>query len=107
MKNVYLVLAVIGSVLPYAFFLQHFSAVGLGLPTFVAAMFDNAAAAGAATDLVISSLVFWVALFASGDGARAWYLVPLNLLIGLSCALPLWLYLRACDEQSTGVAAGV
>lgn len=107
MKNVYLLLAVVGAVLPYVFFIQHFSTVGIGLPAFLAAVFDNPAAAGAATDLVISSVVFWVLLFGTGDGARAWYLVPLNLLIGLSCALPLWLYLRAREVDTADVLAGV
>jgi len=107
MKNVYLVLAVVGAVLPYVFFLQHFAAAGVGLPAFLAAVFANPAAAGAAADLVTSSVVFWVVLFATGDGARAWYLVPLNLLIGLSCALPLWLYLRARDGQAADALAGV
>jgi len=92
MKNVYLVLAVVGAVLPYVFFLQHFAAAGVGLPAFLAAVFANPAAAGAAADLVTSSVVFWVVLFATGDGA---------------CALPLWLYLRARDGQAADALAGV
>jgi hypothetical protein len=64
-------------------------------------MFANPVASGAATDLVVSSVVFWVWLFASGEGRRAIYLIPANLLVGLSLALPLWLYLRARSAEAS------
>lgn len=106
MKNVYLVLAVLGTVLPYWFFAQHFAAAGVSLPEFLRLAFANPVAAGLSTDVVVSSAVFWAWLGASGDGHRAWFLVPLNLAIGLSCALPLYLYLRCRDrDQATGRAA--
>ncbi len=95
MKNVYLLLAVLGAVVPYIFFLEHFAAAGPGIRDFLAAVFANPAASGFAADVLISSVVLWVFLYASGHGRRAWLIVPLNLLIGLSCALPAYLYLRA------------
>lgn len=103
MKNVYLLLAVLGAVLPYAFFLRHFADAGVALPAFLAAVFANPAAAGAMTDLVVSSVVFWVWLLAAGEGRRLGYLIPVNLLIGLSCALPLYLYLRARGGAAVAV----
>ena len=102
MKFLYLLLAVAGTVLPYAFFLQHFAAEGLSPGAFVSGLFANGVASGAAADLVLSSVVFWVWLFASGDGRRAGFLIPANLLVGLSLALPLWLYLRARDAEASG-----
>jgi len=110
MKNVYLGLAVLGAVVPYLFFLEHFASAGLNPLVFVAAGFANPAAAGLTADLVLSSLVFWVFLFAAGEGRRAAFLIPINLLIGLSCALPLYLYLRsretsAAPAQRTGAAS--
>ncbi len=101
MKFLYLLLAVVGTVLPYAFFLQHFAAAGLAPAAFLGDMFANAVASGAAADLVLSSLVFWVWLFASGEARRAGYLIPANLFVGLSLALPLWLYLRARDAEAS------
>ncbi len=95
MKHVYLVLAVVGAVVPYIFFLRHMAAAGLDPGTFVAAAFATLVGGGVAADLLISSLVFWVYLFAAGEGGRATWLIPINLLIGLSCALPLYLYVRA------------
>ena len=46
MKAFYLVLAIVGAALPYAFFIQHFSNEGVSLSGFVAATFANAAAGG-------------------------------------------------------------
>ena len=105
MKNVYLALAVLGAVLPYVFFLQHFAAAGPDPLALLAAFFANPGASGAATDLVWSSLVFWVYLFANGEGRRAVLLIPINLLIGLSCALPLYLYLRARERSAPAAPA--
>ena len=46
MRIFYLILAIVGGVLPYLFFLQHFSSEGASLPRFVAALFANPAAGG-------------------------------------------------------------
>ncbi|MDZ7670128.1 MAG: DUF2834 domain-containing protein [Gammaproteobacteria bacterium] len=95
MKHLYLALAVVGAVVPYVFFLQHIAAAGPDPVSFAAAAFATLVGGGVAADLLVSSLVFWVYLFAAGEGARAAWLIPVNLLIGLSCALPLYLYVRA------------
>lgn len=95
MKNFYLLLAVVGTILPYAFFVQHFGVEGYALPAFLAAVFANPAASGFAADLVVSSLGFWFWMFAAeGRAPRPWIFIALNLLIGLSCALPAYLYWR-------------
>ena len=97
MSAFYLVLAIAGAIAPYIFFLDFISQSGVGLGAFIGALFVNGAAGGFATDLVISSAAFW--LFLWNDAARsnvsnAWIYVLVNLLIGLSCALPLYLYMR-------------
>ena len=97
MKKLYLVLAIVGAVLPYAFFIQHFSSEGLGLPAFVAAVFANPAAGGFTADLLFTSMVFWIFMFHQQrrkKGPRPTLFIVLNLLIGLSCALPAYLYAR-------------
>ncbi|MEQ8859673.1 MAG: DUF2834 domain-containing protein [Pseudomonadales bacterium] len=94
MKAVYLSLAVVGAVVPGAFFAAHFAGNGYGLIAFLEAVSATPAASGFAADVLISSVALWAFLFASGDGRRAWLIVPLNLFIGLSCALPVYLYLR-------------
>ncbi len=95
-STLYLSLAVAGAVAPYVFFLQFFADAGLA-GNFVGALFVNGAAGGFATDLLITSLVFWIFLFNEAPRAgveRAWIFVVINLVVGLSCALPLFLWAR-------------
>ncbi|MCB1845100.1 MAG: DUF2834 domain-containing protein, partial [Halioglobus sp.] len=43
MKTVYLLLAVAGTIIPYAFFLQHFQSSGFNIIAFARAVFANGA----------------------------------------------------------------
>lgn len=100
-KNVYLGLAILGAVIPYVFFVQHFGTDGFGLADFISALFTNAAASGFTTDLLISSLVFWIAIFQrrrQGKGPNPALFIVLNVMVGLSCALPAYLYASASRE---------
>ena len=95
MKNFYLVAAVIGAIVPYVFFLQWFAAYGPDAAGFLQAWFANASAGGVAADALIASVVFWVFMFHRNrfaHGPGPWLFIALNLLIGLSCALPSYLY---------------
>jgi hypothetical protein len=97
MKRFYLILAVLGAIAPYVFFFQFFSEEGINLSKFVSALFANGAISGFTADLLITSLVFWIAMFqqrGKGRGPNPLPFVALNLLIGLSCALPAYLYTR-------------
>lgn len=97
MKRVYLILAVLGAVAPYLFFFQFFSLEGVKLGAFVGALFANGAAGGFTADLLITSVVFWLFMFQQQQKAKGpspWLFIVLNLLIGLSCALPAYLYAR-------------
>lgn len=98
MKNLYLASAIIGALVPYLFFVQFFNIEGINLTLFLAGLFDNGAAGGFAADLFISSFVFWAFMFQQAKKANkpAPYLyIVLNLTIGLSCALPAYLYSQA------------
>ncbi len=97
MKNLYLVLAIAGAVIPYVFFVKHFQAAGVDLGGFVSALFVNGAAGGFTADLLITSAVFWIWMAqqrSRGKGPAPWIFVLVNLSIGLSCALPAYLYWR-------------
>jgi hypothetical protein len=99
-KKLYLALAFAGAIVPYLFFIQHFADKGLGLGDFIAASFVNPAAGGFTADLLISSLVFWIAMLhrrSAGKGPKPLGFIVLNLAIGLSCALPAYLY--ACEAD--------
>ena len=97
-KTVYLVLAIVGAIVPYVFFVQHFGAAGFGLMDIISALFVNSAASGFTSDLLITSLVLWIAMVqrrSQGKGPNPAFFIVLNLVIGLSCALPAYLYVTA------------
>lgn len=102
LKRLYLVLAIVGAVVPYLFFMRHFESAGFALGSFVSAVFANPAAGGFTADLLLSSFVFWIAMFAersAGRGPKPTLYIVLNLLIGLSCALPAYLYGRSGESR--------
>lgn len=103
MKRTYLVLAVLGAIAPYFFFFQFFSSEGVIISGFVSALFANGATSGFTADLLITSLVFWIAMFhqrSKGRGPNPIPFIALNLLIGLSCALPAYLFTREGSGSS-------
>lgn len=107
MKKLYLALAVAGAVVPYVFFIQHIQGNGADPGVFVRAVFANPAASGFTADLFISSFVFWVVMLQrrrAGRGPKPWLYILLNLTIGLSCALPAYLYANEVTGESANPA---
>lgn len=97
MKNIYLILAILGAIIPYIFFFQFIQIAGLDLIAFATALFVNGAAAGFSADLLLSSFIFWLFMFQQAkrsNGPTPYVFIVLNLTIGLSCALPAYLYAR-------------
>ena len=96
MKKIYLVLAILGAVIPFVFFIGFFQEHGINLPEFLKALFVNGAAGGFSADLFFSSFVFWFFMFTEikKNGPSPYLFIILNLTIGLSCALPAYLYAR-------------
>jgi hypothetical protein len=94
MKQVYLIWAILGAIIPVLFFLGVFHDAMIGVAGFVPALFVNGPAGGFTADLLISSFVFWTFMFSAKTGPKPWLFVVLNLTIGLSCALPAYLYAR-------------
>lgn len=97
MKNVYLIVAVLGTVLPYYELFQFIGEEGWSVVGFGEALFVNHASSMGAVDLLISSLAFLI--FVEYEGRRLgmrhrWVYIVVNLLIGLSAGLPLFLYVR-------------
>ena len=100
LKTSYLILAVLGAIIPYVFFIDFFSTEGLSVTHFIASWFVNGAAGGGAADLIISSLVFWVYMFSrKNNGPKPWAFIAMNLFIGLSCALPTYLWATTGQAQ--------
>ena len=97
MKYCFLVLAIIGALVPYAFFIPFFAEHGFGVTTFTGALFVNGAASGFTADLLITSFAFWMFILIEKT-RRPWLYILINLSIGLSCALPLYLYFRLAER---------
>ncbi|MEJ2539398.1 MAG: DUF2834 domain-containing protein [Gemmatimonadota bacterium] len=96
MSRIYLLLAVLGAVLPFSAFgpliLQ-----GASLGVWVEQVLGPPAARGFTFDLAVSALTFLIWSFqdARARRFRRWWLVPVVMTtIGLSCAFPLYLGLR-------------
>ena len=96
-KNIYLALAIIGFLAPYYFFLQIPSESASNLPALIQPLFANNLLRGVAMDLTVAVIVFWVYVFAEANKLQMknpWLYLLATLLVGLSFALPLFLYFR-------------
>jgi len=96
-KNVYLTLTGMGLAAPYWFFIKFLSANGFDPALILQNLFANQITTFFALDLVISILVSW--FFMIHEARRLgmknwWFYIVASLTIGLSCALPLFLYFR-------------
>ncbi|WP_289029183.1 DUF2834 domain-containing protein [uncultured Paraglaciecola sp.] len=102
MRNVYLLLAILGGVIPYLYFFQFIQLEGLNIPLFVESLFVNGAAGGFSADLLISSFVFWLFMFKESkhsSNPKPFLFIAINLTVGLSCALPAYLYAKSAAKN--------
>ena len=107
-RHFYALMAVVGTVVPWFFFGLFISSNGIDLPGFVAALFATTPAGGFTSDLLLTTLVFWVWSYLDARERQVpnwWLAVPAVLFVGLSLALPLYLYQRAGADESPGSAA--
>lgn len=96
-KNIYFILALIGLLAPYYFLFKFLGTNGFDLDLLVQQLLANNISTFFAVDLVISIFVFWIYLFAESNKLQmknAWLYLLASLLVGLSFALPLFLYFK-------------
>ena len=96
-KELYLLLSGIGLAAPYTFFLKYLSAHGFEADAILQNLFANQISAFFAMDLVVATVVFWFFVFHESRrlDLKFWGLYVLaSAAIGLSFALPLYLYFR-------------
>jgi predicted exporter len=103
-KYVYLLLFVIGTVVPYLAFVPWVMDHGFDVSRMVEELFANRISAFFGLDVVVSAIVLW--LFIAFEGPRAgvkytWAPVVASLAIGVSSGLPLFLFLRESAMQPT------
>ena len=104
-KNVYLGLCVLGVVLPYWQFLPWAAQNGLNLPLFAQQLFANRIGAFFGMDVLVSAVALLVFVRFQNSRTRIpgrWLPLIAVLTVGVSLALPLFLYLRErALEQSS------
>ena len=97
MRKLYLLLAVIGFVLPYYFFVSFLIENGLDLQLLFSQLFANDISTFFAVDLIITAIVFLVFLYAEAPRYQMqnwWLFLVATLAVGPSFAFPLFLYFR-------------
>lgn len=98
MHLIYLALAVIGAIWPMYYFIAWFRENGWSLPGMVEAWHANAATSGLVWDLTIAAVALTIWVLAEAIGRRDYpslVAIPATFCIGVSCGLPLYLFLRA------------
>ena len=97
LRAIYLVLSIVGTILPLWQFSPWLLEHGLNVPLFIEHMFPNAVAAAFSIDVLISTVVLWVFVLTEGSRSRVphlWAPLVANIVAGVSSGLPLFLYLR-------------
>ena len=97
-RLLYLALAVWGAVHPMAWFVTHMRQTGTGLSGLIDAWYVNASTTGLTWDLTISAIALTVWVIAETATRRNWLglvAIPATFGIGVSCGLPLYLFLRS------------
>ena len=97
MKILYLLLAILGAVLPVSQLVPFLTTHGLDLRLFFTLLFSNSVSGFFGMDVIVSSVVLWIFVFSEGRRVgmqRLWVYVVCNLAVGVSLALPLFLLFR-------------
>ena len=107
-KHPYLIFAIIGFVGPYYFLISFLAAHGVDGNAFVQQLFGTKISTFFAVDLLVSSVVF--VRYLGQEATRysieyRWVYVVALLTVGLSFALPLFLYVRECHLEAKAGAA--
>ena len=94
----YLALALWGAIHPMVWFEAYMNQTGTGLSGLIDAWYVNASTTGLTWDLTISAIALTVWIVAETARTRRWLAlicIPATFGIGVSCGLPLYLFLRS------------
>ena len=97
LRMIYLALAVWGTIHPMYYFVTYMRETGAGLAGLVDAWYVNASTTGLTWDLTIAAIVLTVWAIAETWVRKNWsalLAIPATWGIGVSCGLPLYLFLR-------------
>ena len=102
LRIVFLLLAIWGVIHPMYYFVQWFQANGFDLMGMVDAWHVNPAASGLVWDLTIAAVALTIWIIAEVAVRRNWgalIAIPATFCIGVSCGLPLYLFLRSAPVR--------
>ena len=103
-KNIFLVLAILGFLAPYYFFVQIPPEDLMDISSLVQPLFATSFMKGLSADPTVTLIVFWVFVLTEASKIQmknAWIYLLAPLLVGLSFALPLFLYFRERRLETT------
>src|ERR1044071_3295863 len=93
----YLIAAILGAVLPLSQLVPFLATHGLDMRVFFQQLFQNHVSGFFGLDVIVSSFVLWLFVFSEGQRRgmkNLWIYILCNLVVGVSLALPLFLYSR-------------
>ena len=97
MQWLYLIVAILGTIIPLSQLIPFLVAHGFDMPLFFRQLFQNHVSAFFGIDVIVSSIALWLFVFSEGRRRRMknlWLYVVCNLLVGVCLALPLFLFYR-------------
>jgi hypothetical protein len=102
LRMIYLALAIWGAIHPMYFFITWFNANGYNIKAMTQAWHVNAAGSGLVWDLTIAAITLTIWIVAEIAVRRNWLAliaIPATFCIGVSCGLPLYLFLRTAPVR--------
>jgi hypothetical protein len=97
LRHLYLVLCVVGAVLPYSQLIPWIATHGLDFPLFFQELLSTGISGFFAWDVIVSAVVLVAFVLSEGrrlELSHLWLPILATLLVGVSLGLPLFLYLR-------------
>ena len=101
-RYVFLALAIWGAIHPMYYFISWFNANGYDIWAMVDAWHANAATSGLVWDLTVAAVTLTIWILAEVAVRRNWVAliaIPATFCIGVSCGLPLYLFLRSAPVR--------
>ncbi|MEY3926429.1 MAG: Terpene cyclase [Actinomycetota bacterium] len=92
MRKFWLSATIFGTLLPYYFFYNQIISSDFEWGNLLNLIFSTYATTGFVVDLLISSFIFWIYIINKVNKSLFVQIVVLNLVIGLSAALPYYLF---------------
>jgi hypothetical protein len=102
MKPFYLLCAIAGAVIPFSQFVPWFAEHGLDLNLLLTELFSTRIGAFFGLDVLVSAVVLLAFIVWEGKRLRMkmlWVPAAATCLVGVSCGLPLFLFMRPEGEQ--------